>query len=47
MDPLLPTLETYVTSDPTWQQISQELFSLLPQTGLDPVMETLVNQVTP
>ena len=47
MDALLPWLEDKVTSDPKWRELGQRLMSQLPPAGLEPVLETLVNQCSP
>lgn len=47
MEAILPSLEGHVTSDPTWRELSQQLFTQLPPAGLEPVLETLVNLASP
>jgi hypothetical protein len=45
--PLLSALESRVTKDKIWRELSQELFSDLPTASLEPVLETLVNLAMP
>lgn len=48
MEDLLGSLGKQVyTSDSRWMALLQEMVSSLPPTSLEPVLETLVNQVAP